>query len=159
MLTERRKADRTRMAQALATIAADLGASVQIGAEFDGPRKITVSIAAARGLCINIDFDGKSCQPDVFVCPWHMSSKTDACLSDAFPGSVNPFHWSKAMTVCYGFENLCAHVAEALEMARDGSCFDPDREVRSIAKNGTWQEREARFAQWRTEVTGENQNV
>lgn len=154
-LTERRKADRAKMAEKLATIALEYGATVEIEREGENsicPRRIQVSIVAARGLACGFDFDGESCQPDIYVNGWHMGLNTDACLSDRFPGSVNNSHFRKSTTVRHGFDDLCDHVRQVLEMANAGTCFDAERESRHVAKNGTWQESAARFEQWRQEL-------
>lgn len=153
-LSERRKADRALMAAHLENLVTICGATAKIEDKPYGdssPRLIRVEVEAARGLRCGFDFDGDSTQPDVFVNPWHMSLDTDACLSDVFPGSVNPYHFTKSTTVCHGFDELCQHVKQVLEMAKDGTAFDPAREAASIKKNGTAAERNAKWAEYRAE--------
>ena len=155
-LSETRKADRTKMATAIAEIVAECGATCETrpeGSDAFSKRRIVVAIEGPRGLCCAIDFDGDSCQPNVFVNAWNMSTRTDACLTRwYFPnGEVNPFHQRKCTTVVYGFEALCGHVREVLTRANSGTLFDPEKEAKHIAENGTWQEREEQFRKWREE--------
>jgi hypothetical protein len=158
-LSERRKADRVKMAKILADLVTECGAETEVQVrpyETMMPQLIRVGIKAARGLRLGVDFDGKSCQHDIYVNAWNISTKFDTCLSSAFPGDVNPFHFSKCTTVEYGFAALCRHVRQVLEMARDGSAFDAEREAAQIKKAGsTAAERQARWAVWRVEFEKE----
>ncbi|WNL50824.1 hypothetical protein RPALISO_237 [Ruegeria phage RpAliso] len=156
-LTEKRKADRARMVKELVAVVAECGATCEVrpeGADSISPRRSVVAIEGPRGLCCGIDFDGQSCQPDVFVNAWNMSIRTDACLTiGRFPdGDVNPFHQRKCTTVVYGFSALLDHVRNVLTRATDGELFDPVKEAEHVKENGTWQEREASFAAWREEL-------
>lgn len=143
-LTERKKGDRVKMAAIIKGVCSELGATVETTTI---AREIMLHIEGPRGLNVSIDFDGDSCQPDVFVNGWNIR-RSDARLSSAFPGDVNPYHFSKSTTICYGFDDLCAHVRQVLEMANGGSCFSAEREAACIAKNGTWEESRARFASY-----------
>lgn len=163
-LTETRKADRTKMAKKLAEIVSECGATCDVreeGLDSYRPRRVMVAIEGARGLCCGIDFDGESCQPNVFVNAWHMSLQTDACMARGmFPdGEVNPFHQQKCTTVVHGFDALCEHVRTVLTRAADGRIFDPEKEAQNVAENGTWQERESRFAAWREEMRAEKSSA
>lgn len=151
-LTERRKADRLKMALELVALATSLGATAAIEPEGSityAPYRIVVRITAARGLRIAVDFDGKSCQPDVHVMSWHFDLNCDTCLSDRFGllGTINLYHFRKATYVAHGFDALCLGLEYGLELARDGTAFDSVREASSIAENGTAAERNAR---WKT---------
>lgn len=154
-LTERKKADRAKMATAVIALAEEFGIAYEVEKEGENsmrPRRWQVSIVTPRGLACSFDFDGQSCQHDVFVNAWHTIRNTDVCLSDAFPGEVNRCHFGKSTTLCYGFDELCAHIRKVLEMAANGSAFDAEREAAAVAKDGTWQERAARFDLWRAEM-------
>lgn len=158
LLSERRKSDRAKMATELASLIRGYGYEPEIEKEGESeayPRAWIVALTTARGLCCRFEFDGESCQHDVYVNAWHMSLNTDACLSDRFPGSVNQAHFHKSTTVAEGFESLKGHVIAVLEGDRDGRIYDADREAAQIAKSGTWQEKAARFEQWRNELAAE----
>ena len=126
-LTERRKADRERMAQLLQALAESHGASVE-RRPHDGrcPREITLCIAAPGGLSVVLDVDGNSCQPDVHVIPWHvrpsMPGPVPVRLTPNF-GDVNPHHGQKATHVAYGFEALYWEIHRGLKAAADGTAY------------------------------------
>lgn len=148
--TERRKSDRAKMADAVAEIAREYGATATIEPEGSNdicPRRVMIRIEAQRGLCLNLDFDGKSCQPDVYVLSWHFNHDTDACFSDRFAsfGSLNRFHFRKATHVAYGYTALIATLERCLDLAQGGEAFDPDREAAAIRIDGTAKERNARW--------------
>jgi hypothetical protein len=154
-LTERKKADRLAMAAALEKLILAHGATFErLEPAPLSPRAIWLQVRAPRGLCVTVDLDGDSCQPDVHVLSWHIAQDSDARLSDrlALMGSINTHHWSKATMIAEGFESLCRALEFGLEAARDGSAFSPEREAAAIAKNGTAAERQARFDAWRDEV-------
>lgn len=140
-LTERKKADRAQMATAVAMLAASLGAAVEIEREGENsicPRRVMVGIRAARGLCVSVDFDGQSCQPDVHVISWHMSTDCDTCFADTFEraAGLNRYHFRKATAVAYDFDALLVSLAAGLELAQSGAAFDDAREAAAIAKRG-----------------------
>jgi hypothetical protein len=122
MLTEKRAADRLKMAADLIATAQAHGAVAYIDREWPEPRAIMVNIETPRGLRINIDFDGTSLQPDVFVMSWHIHHTSDTKLSPAF-GDINPYHRRKATDVAYGFTDLCDRLARSLDMAAAGTAF------------------------------------
>jgi hypothetical protein len=152
--TERRKADRIKMAAELEKLITECGASFVREdppySEGDGPiskayaQCIRLNVTAARGLLVTVDLDGKSSQPDVHVLSWHIAHDSDARLADVF-GDINRFHFCKASYVSEGFEALCDDLRDGLEMAADGTAFDAEREAACIAKDGTAAERSARF--------------
>ena len=126
-LSETRKADRAKMVQALVAIVAECGATCTTRAEGSdrySPKRAVVEVEGAQGLACYFDFDGQSSQPNVFVNPWHMGFRSEARLSDRFPGSVNPHHRRKSTTVAYGFAELCDHVREVLTLAKSGEAFE-----------------------------------
>ncbi len=153
-LTERRAADRTIMAAKIIDLAkAFPGVTVALPpADSIPPRRVEVFIEGPRGLCVWIDFDGQSRQPDCYCMPWYISSDSDARLSDHFGrlagASVNPHHFAKCTAFAEGFDELCRRLSDCLAAACDGSAFDPEREAAMIAKNGTAAERSARWAEW-----------
>lgn len=153
-LTERRKADRAKMADMVHALALEMGAAATIEHQPFGeihPHMIAVQIRTDRGLCLTVDFDGESCQPDVHVLSWHTALDVDTCLADAF-GSVNQSHYSKATDVAHGLDSLLAVLRQKLAMCADGSAYSAEREAASIAKNGTAAERAAQAAAWRAEM-------
>lgn len=129
MLTERRKADRIKMADQVVAICWKFGigaTAIPHGECYVGPHATMVKIKGPRGLCLNLDFDGKSGQPDVFVLPWHIRSG-EAKLSLAFEaraGSVNPYHRQKCTAVAYGFERLIDHLELVFTCVQAGAAFE-----------------------------------
>jgi len=157
VLTEKLKADRKVMALKIKALAESLGATADI--EWEEPtstfrkRRTIVHIKAARGLRLNVDLDGDSCQPDVHVLSWHIDLDTDARLADSF-GNINRHHFRKATYYGDGFEGLFGlegMVELGLCKARDGDAFSAEREAAKIAVEGTAAERNARWAVWREE--------
>lgn len=155
MLTEKRKADREKMAAAIIALATECGATAAIDPDWPGERAIMIRIQAARGLRLYIDFDGDSSQPDVYVLSWHMSTDVDTCFADAFSRGgrvpLNSIHWRKATDVAYGFDALLTALRASLLQAQSGEAFSPEREAAAIAKAGeTAAQRNARYDAWRT---------
>jgi len=141
MLTERKKADRAQMATAVAMLAASLGANVEIepeGSNSIAPRRVVVRMRAARGLCLTVDFDGDSTQPDTHILSWHMATDVDTCLASAFcrVGDVSAYHFRKATSVAEGFDDLCDVLRRGLEIAASGEAFSDEREAAAIAERG-----------------------
>ena len=150
MLTEKRKADREKMAAAVIALATECDATAAIDPDWPGERAIMLEIRAARGLCLNIDFDGDSPQPDVHVLSWHMSTDVDTCFADAF-GDLNRFHYRKATGVAHGFDELLRSIHTGLTLAASGEAFSAEREAAAIAKAGeTAAQRNSRYDAWRT---------
>lgn len=129
-LSEKRAADRKKMAEIVSKIIVDCGATFESpeGPGFCGPHEIFLEITAPGGLNLTVDFDGQSCQPDVHVLSWHMnnSRSTKRLNNSTFGGNVNQFHFHKATYVAYGFDDLCAQLRKGLLMAKDGSAYLPD---------------------------------
>lgn len=156
-LSETRKKDRAEIAALVCATLSELKIDHSWTREgFDECYKKAhvIKIDAPRGLRLRIEIDGESCQPDVHVLPWHFDSKSDTCFSDAF-GNINQCHFRKATLVAEGTDGLLAHLREQLAMALDGTAFSPEREAASIVKDGTWQEREARWEEYRKEFQAE----
>lgn len=152
-LTERRKGDRAKIAEAVRALAVELGCAAEIDTAPFGemsPRMIMVRIRTDRGLQLHVDLDGDSTQPDVHVLSWHMAHDVDTRLADAF-GDINPFHHSKATDVARGTEALLATIRRRLEKCADGSAYSAEREAAAIAKYGSAADRKARL---RADVAG-----
>jgi hypothetical protein len=129
-LSETRAPDRQKMALSLEQLVAECGATYQRseGGSYPGPNAIKLAIEGAGGLQLSVTFDGKSCQPNIYVMSWHMASGSDLKLNDAtFGGNVNPHHKQKATYVARGFEDLCHQLRCGLLMAKDGSAYLPQR--------------------------------
>jgi hypothetical protein len=106
MLSERRKADRQKMADQLIAAMVAAGAEAKIDAEWLEmfPRQIMIRIEAPGGAYIGVDFDGESCQPDVHVCTWNTNGPV--FLNPDVLGDVNPFHYGKVNRVACGLDQL-----------------------------------------------------
>ncbi len=148
MLTERRKADRAKMAEQVRALAAVYGIDATVAPypyPESYPQRLDVTIRTDRGLCLTVDFDGESTQPDVHVLAWHMATDVDTCLSDAF-GNINPHHFRKLTCSAVGLDNLLTLLARQFELIQSGAAYSPEREAASIAKAGeTAAERNARM--------------
>jgi hypothetical protein len=148
-LTERRKADRAKMANTLAELIRSFAIEPTIEREGESsmhPRAWVVGLQTVNGLRCGFDFDGQSCQHDVYVNAWNLGLHTDKLFADGFPGgTINPHHFAKCTTVAYGFDALCQHVRDVLEKDRDGTLYSAEREAANVAKSGTWQERKAKW--------------
>lgn len=126
--TERRKADRAAMADTLAALAAHHGATVS--REPWGYRDARTEYLQIdlNGLNLWLDFSGTSCQPDIHVCAWNISHRSEARLcwqfGRAVGAEVNPCHRRKCTAVAYGFADLFADVDEALALAASGDAFE-----------------------------------
>lgn len=150
-LTERKKADRAKMAEMVRELAVNCGAEVEIISNWLGEsRAVAVKIAASRGVGLTVDFDGTSTQPGVFVLSWHIDD-SDARFADFFCGCLNTCHFAKATDVCHGFDSLLEILRERLESIREGWAFSPEREAEQIAKHGTAAQRRAKWDRYRQE--------
>lgn len=152
-LSETRKKDRAQIAALVCDLLNELKIDHKWTREgFDEvyPKAHVISIQAPQGLRLSIELDADSCQPNVHVLPWHFSLKSNTCFADRF-GDINPYHFRKATLVAHGTEGLLDHLRSKLTLALDGLAFSPEREAADIAKNGTWQEQEARWEQYRKE--------
>lgn len=120
-LTERRKADRAKMASLLVEIAEKHGALAEV-TPGDGPNTLAIRISTPRGLHVRVDLEGKSIQPDIHVLPWHMHYESQDKLAPEF-GDVNPYHHRKATQVAYGWNQLRDNIDRGLNMAAKGTAF------------------------------------
>lgn len=126
VLSEKRAADRTTMADAVAALVLECGATYE---REDHPdrREVWLDIKAPGGLELTVDFDGNSIQPDVHVLSWHMNHESPNKLNDAtFGGNVNPHHKCKATYIARGFDDLCMQLRSGLLMAKDGTAYLPN---------------------------------
>ena len=124
MLTERRAADRKRIAQLIKALGDELGAEVTL--ERQEARGLSLEIRCARDLFCRVELDGASMQPDVHVLPWHFRGNVRDKLHTRFGfvgGNVNPHHFGKCTAVARGTDALLRSLRMAMEMARDGSAF------------------------------------
>lgn len=86
-----------------------------------------IVIQSPDGLRLTIDFDGKSCQPDVFVLSWHMtvaSAEHNKIIRADFAASRNAFHKRKATDVCEGFFNLMLVMSLRLQSIAAGEATE-----------------------------------
>jgi hypothetical protein len=128
-LTERRAADRKTMADAVEKLILACGATCTRleGGGYPGPRAIQLDLVAPGGLELSVDFDGDSCQPDVYVLSWHMGLHATLRLNNAtFGGDVNACHQRKATYIARGFDDLCTQLKAGLLMAQDGTAYLPE---------------------------------
>lgn len=125
MLTEKRKADRQKMAEGVKALCEEMGASCEIKPGL-GSREIRLNIE--MGECrVGIDFDGESNQPDVICMPWNTLLSSDARMTPAFGravvAEVNPFHRAKCMGFAHGYEDLIDRLRAALECIKAGDAY------------------------------------
>lgn len=122
-LTERRAADRAKMADELERIATAAGATVTRPESYSS-REIRLEIKVTGGARIHVDFDGDSCQPDTHVCTWNVELDSPACFGDF--GSVNKYHRRKATRVCYGFDHLCETLQRDIAKLLSGEAYSAE---------------------------------
>lgn len=129
-LSAARAKDREVMATQLEHVVKQHNATVERDELMTREREIWLHIQAPRGLAVTITLDGDSKQDreGVFCMPWHIDTRHDTRLSEAFGyamGSrVNQFHRAKCTVFGYGFDELCALLDHALTMADDGRAFE-----------------------------------
>lgn len=140
-LTEGRKADRAEMAKRTQELVHRLGctSTCKHGTEGGYPAMhcIQVRVEAPRGLCVMLEFDKNSWQPDVHVMSWHIPSMTSkSTLNPAAFGhaSVNPYHFQKATSVAYGFDAMYEELERVLSLAVSGEAFrEPAEQAQAVA--------------------------
>jgi hypothetical protein len=130
-LSETRKADRAIMAEKLAAAMCAAGATSALvrPSEYD-PHRIDVQIYAPGGATIHVDFDGKSCQPNVHVATWN--TRGPVFLSPIL-GDVNSWHYGKLNVVGYGLDNLIQQLERHLARFADGSGYLTADDPRLVA--------------------------
>lgn len=126
--TERRKADREWMAQQIAELARECGAQAEVAPPIYEPKDLHVNITCARGLCLSVEFEAKSCQPDVYVLSWHFKERGEDKLSFLF-GDVNRYHQRKSTEIAHGYHDLRHKLYASLCMVRDGTAFETPETV------------------------------
>lgn len=108
------------MAQKVSDLARSYGATVERSEFVDpGDHRIEITI---NGLRAGIDFERRSCQPDVFIIPWNTEGSI-RLRPEFASGHVNPHHFGKATLVAYGFEDLCMQLEHGLQLAKSGEAF------------------------------------
>ncbi len=131
MLSETRKADRAKMAQALFDAMMAAGAtSISVEPCSYEPQRIDVRIIAPGGATINVDFDGRSCQPNTHVATWNTRGML---FLPPILGDVNPHHWGKMNVVGYGLDDLIRQLTSHMARFVDGSGYPPHDDPRIIA--------------------------
>lgn len=139
-LTERRAADRAKMADKLAEAVRAAGATATVGPAHS-PRSLCVLIAAPGGAGIRVGFNGDSCQPDVHVATWNTPKRV---FMNPDIGDVNSYHFGKATRVCSGFDLLVEVLVRDVRRFVDGTGYLTDADPRIVrlrqmyAENG-WQ--------------------
>lgn len=121
-LTERRAADRAKMAEQVIALVRRHGFAAYVDEEMTLDRELWVRIKTARGLSLTLDFDGASTQPDTYVLSWH-GVEDPHKLSSGFAPSVNQYHWHKATDICEGFESLMDTLDRRLTSIASGEAF------------------------------------
>lgn len=141
-LSEKRKADRAKMAAILIEAMEEAGATCKLtdyanhiypdGSKSSWTRRLGIDIEAPGGATIFVDFDGESCQPDVFVQTWQGPRDGKRWLHPRL-GNVNPHHYSKLNLVCHGLDDLIVSLTQDIVRFADGSGYmtaDDERIVR-----------------------------
>jgi hypothetical protein len=118
-LSVTRAADRTRMAAALAAIAATFGASFQAETGNSlAPRRTYVTIER-DGCAVHVSLDGDS-RVGAFLGHW----VSDRRLSSGFCNSINPFHRMKATSCVTVWDAFTVEIEAGLRKIADGSAFE-----------------------------------
>lgn len=126
-LTERRRADRGKMAAQVAELAAGRGITARaVSGEHQRPRAMFVNLEGPHGLRLAVAFDGSSphSEPDTYVLSWHGVADDWQLAPDQF-ASVNPYHGRKATDVAHGFPDLCQLLDQRFAAITDGTAFTP----------------------------------
>ena len=114
------------MARQLSALALSFGFGAVISPEptFLGDHATIVGLEFPRGLRLNVDFDGKSCQPDTFVLSWHMAFRFDTRLKLSFATSVNSCHRRKGTDIAEGFPEALELLRRRFEVIASGEAFE-----------------------------------
>lgn len=141
-LTERRKADRIKMANLLKEAVEDAGATCEIedwAVKFNTPsRRIMCKIEAPGGANIWVSFDGDTSQPDTFVATWNTRGKL--WINPAM-GPVNPHHFSKLNRVALGFDNLLDILLDDIDDFANGNGYITEDHPKIQAMKASYEER------------------
>lgn len=124
-LSETRKADREQMAVILIEKCTEAGA-VAYRNDINNNNNPRVKIEASGGLDCTIKFDGDSCQPNVFVSPWHIRFRCNSKLNHHAFGfdTVNPYHQRKSTLVAHGFDELVEQTMRVITRCVTGEAFE-----------------------------------
>lgn len=131
-LTEARKADRIKMADAVIALARSYDfTAVRRDPTLCGPREVVVELAMPRGLYLNVCFngDGPGSMRDVHVLSWHVRDFKTTKLSTFFWRDVNSYHFQKATQVTYGFNQLIFTLHSAFAAINSGLAFSTPEKV------------------------------
>lgn len=127
-LKESRKKDREIMLRAMQRLCEKFGVPYELDREFLGnTRAVAIGIRGPAGLALTIDFDGNSCQSDVFVLSWHMMTDSrfdNNVIKSDFAQSRNEYHKRKATDVFRGFERLIRIMSVRLQRIADGTATE-----------------------------------
>lgn len=141
-LSEKRKADRIKMATILRDTVLEMGGKCEIvdwAEKYDRPsRRIMCEIEAPGGATIWVSFDGDTSQPNTFVATWNTRGKLWLHPS---MGAVNPHHWSKLNRVAYGFTHLLMIITNDLASFADGSGYMTEDHPKIQAMKASYEER------------------
>jgi hypothetical protein len=129
-LSETRKGDRKKMAQ----IVVDLCKKYELEHSVEDPWNeqplcIHVNFHSRNGLALHMEFEGDSCQPNVFVLSWHMefsAHDNGLIISPEFCYDRNTCHFRKATDICYGMDHLVHVLNKRMAMMQAGTDMIPD---------------------------------
>lgn len=141
-LTEKRKADRIKMANILRDVVIEHGGTCEIvdwAEKFGTPsRRIMCEIVAPGGAEIWVSFDGDTSYPDTFVATWNTRGKL---WINPYMGDVNRHHWSKLNRVCYSFEQLLLVIARDMDDFASGKGYLTEDSPQIQAMKASYEER------------------
>lgn len=133
---ETRKEDREIMLRAMQRLCEKFGVPYEIDRAFLGSaRAVAIGIRGPTGLALTVDFDGNSCQPDVFVLSWHMMTDSrfdNTIIRSDFAQSHNEYHKRKATDVFRGFESLIRVMSIRLQRIADGTATEEGEPAKRI---------------------------
>lgn len=127
-LTEKRSADRVKMARLVELLAIEHGWKAEYS-EFNTSLETRIDLTGPRGLSVGVEFESKNAMPDNYCLAWHFALASDdtAFLSDAFGryqgSSINGTHRRKCTAFAKGIDTLLDKLDMAMQMARDNTAF------------------------------------
>ena len=125
-LTERRKADREKMAVMVELLCCEIGAKVERQMR-DREIRLEISFSDAR---VGIEFDGGpfNTQVDLYCMPWNVCLDSEARFTTKFGiavgAEVNPHHRQKCMGFADGIDALLLRLRFAMECIKRGEAFE-----------------------------------
>lgn len=123
MLSEKRKADRAKMADMVVDLVREFGFGFDRCEGEASRREELVRVIAADDIHVSVDFDGESRQPDVYVLNWWITPGAIRLFDDSFADSVNGYHRHKATDVAYGFDHLMSTLRARFSAISTGKAF------------------------------------